>query len=70
MAVSAKHDELITGGQQRATGLKSLTIAVMYERGAMRRAQRQKAVCKAHEHHLFHSVRYPFGRPTIVREVR
>ncbi|WP_434088268.1 hypothetical protein [Escherichia coli] len=20
-------------------------------------------------HHLFHSVRYPFGRPTIVREV-
>ena len=35
----------------------------------MRRAQRQKAVCKAHDDHLFHSVRYPFGRPTIVREV-
>lgn len=35
----------------------------------MRRAQRQKLYVKRMTHHLFHSVRYPFGRPTIVREV-
>ncbi|WP_272946770.1 lipopolysaccharide kinase InaA family protein, partial [Escherichia albertii] len=29
----------------------------------------KKVYVKRMVHHLFHSVRYPFGRPTIIREV-
>ncbi len=70
MAVSAKHDEFNHWWATEGDWVEEPN----YRRNGMSGVQcvernGKKLYVKRMTHHLFHSVRYPFGRPTIVREV-
>ena len=70
MAVSAKHDEFNHWWATEGDWVEEPN----YHRNGMSGVQcvernGKKLYVKRMTHHLFHSVRYPFGRPTIVREV-
>lgn len=70
MAVSAKYDEFNHWWATEGDWVEEPN----YRRNGMSGVQcvernGKKLYVKRMTHHLFHSVRYPFGRPTIVREV-
>ena len=71
MAVSAKYDEFNHWWATEGDWVEEPN----YRRNGMSGVQcvernGKKLYVKRMTHHLFHSVRYPFGRPTIVREWR
>src|SRR5699024_7811669 len=68
-AVSAKYDEFNHWWETEGDWVEEPN----YRRNGMSGVQcvernGKKLYVKRMTHHLFHSVRYPFGRPTIVRE--
>lgn len=70
MAVSAKYDEFNHWWATEGDWVEEPN----YRRNGMSGVQcvernGKKLYVKRMTYHLFHSVRYPFGRPTIVREV-